>query len=52
MKQMSDSPKWKERYLKHYMLSPAWTGSQEFMQFVMQNEELFKGILKELGLVK
>jgi putative tricarboxylic transport membrane protein len=52
MKRMSDSPKWKERYLKHYMLSPAWMGSQEFTQFVIHNEELFKGILKELGLVK
>ena len=52
MKRMSDSPRWKEKYLSHYMLSPMWMGSKEFTQFVAQNEELFKGILKELGLLK
>ena len=34
------------------MLSPAWMGSKEFAQFVAQNEELFKEILKDLGLLK
>lgn len=52
MKRMSESPGWKEKYLKHYMLSPAWMGSKEFTQFVTQNEQLFKGILTELGLIK
>jgi putative tricarboxylic transport membrane protein len=52
MKRMADSSGWKEKYLKHYMLSPAWMGSQEFTQFVAQNEQLFKGILMELGLIK
>jgi putative tricarboxylic transport membrane protein len=52
MKRVSDSPRWKEGYLKRYMLSPAWMGSKDFIQFVGQSEELFKGILKELGLLK
>ncbi len=52
MKQVSDSSAWKEKYLKQYMLSPAWMGSKEFTQFVGQNEQLFKGILTELGLIK
>jgi putative tricarboxylic transport membrane protein len=52
MKRMSESPRWKEGYLKRYMLSPAWMGSKDFIQFVGQSEELFKGILKELGLLK
>jgi putative tricarboxylic transport membrane protein len=52
MKRMSDSTPWKEKYLKQYMLSPAWMGSQDFTKFVAQNEQLFTGILKELGLLK
>jgi len=52
MKRMAESSGWKEKYLKHYMLSPAWMGSKEFTQFVTQNEQLFKGILTELGLIK
>jgi len=52
MKRMSESQGWKEKYLKYYMLSPAWMGSKEFTQFVTQNEQLFKGILAELGLIK
>jgi putative tricarboxylic transport membrane protein len=52
MKRMAESSGWKEKYLKHYMLSPAWMGSKEFAQFVTQNEQLFKGILTELGLIK
>jgi len=52
MKRMSESPRWKEGYLKRYMLSPAWMGSKEFIKFVGESEELFKGILKELGLIK
>jgi len=52
MKRMAEYSNWKEKYLKHYMLSSAWMGSQEFTQFVIQNEELFRGILKEIGLIK
>jgi putative tricarboxylic transport membrane protein len=52
MKRMSESPRWKEGYLKRYMLSPAWMSSKDFTQFVGQSEELFKVILKELGLLK
>jgi putative tricarboxylic transport membrane protein len=52
MKRMSDSSGWKEKYLKQYMLSPAWMGSKEFTQMVNQSEQLFKDILKELGLLK
>jgi putative tricarboxylic transport membrane protein len=52
MKRVSDSSRWKEGYLKRYMLSPAWMGSKDFTKFVGESEELFKGILKELGLVK
>ena len=52
MKHVSDSPMWKEKYLKQFMLSPAWMDSAEFKKFVMQSETLFKGILVDLGLVK
>jgi putative tricarboxylic transport membrane protein len=52
MNRVSDSPRWKEGYLKRYMLSPSWMGSKDFNKFVGESEELFKGILKELGLVK
>ena len=52
MKRMSDSSGWKEKYLKQYMLSPAWMGSKEFTQMVTQSEQLFKDILKDLGLLK
>jgi putative tricarboxylic transport membrane protein len=52
MKKMSDSSGWKEKYLKQYMLSPGWMGSKDFTQFVNQSEQLFKDILKDLGLLK
>ena len=52
MKHMSDSSGWKEKYLKQYMLSAGWMGSKEFTQFVTQSEQLFKDILKDLGLLK
>jgi putative tricarboxylic transport membrane protein len=52
MKKMSDSNGWKEKYLKQYMLSPGWMGSKEFTQMVTQSEQMFKDILKELGLLK
>ena len=52
MKKMSDSSGWKEKYLKQYMLSAGWMGSKDFTQFVNQSEQLFKDILKDLGLLK
>ena len=52
MKRMSDSSGWKEGYLKKYMLSPTWSGSKEFSQFVAKNEKIFADILKDLGLTK
>ena len=52
MKRMSESSGWKEKYLKQYMLSPAWMGSKDFTQMVNQSEQTFKDILKELGLLK
>ncbi len=52
MKKMSDSGGWKEKYLKQYMLSPAWMGTRDFMQMVNQSETLFKDVLKDLGLLK
>jgi hypothetical protein len=33
------------------MLTPSWMGSKAFIQFVIQSEQLFKGILTELGLI-
>ncbi len=52
MKKMSELPGWKEKYIKNYMLTASWMGSKEFTQFVTQSEQLFKGILTELGLIK
>jgi len=52
MKQMSQTAGWKEKYLKQYMLSPMWMGSQEFAKFAAENEKLFGNILKELRLLK
>jgi putative tricarboxylic transport membrane protein len=52
MKKMSDLPGWKEKYIKNYMLTPSWMGNKEFAQFVTQSEQLFKGILTDLGLIK
>jgi putative tricarboxylic transport membrane protein len=52
MKKMTELPAWKEKYVKNYMLTPSWMGSKEFSPFVTQSEQLFKGILTELGLIK
>jgi putative tricarboxylic transport membrane protein len=52
MKKMSELPGWKEKYIKNYMLTASWMGNKEFTQFVTQSEQLFKGILTELGLIK
>jgi hypothetical protein len=34
------------------MLSPAWLGSKEFASFVVQNEQHFRTLLTEVGLLK
>jgi len=52
MKRMNETAGWKDKYLKQYMLSPMWIGSQDFAKFVAENEKLYSGILKELGLLK
>ena len=52
MKRMTETTMWKEKYLKQYMLSPYYLGSTEFSQFVVKNEKVFGGILKELGILK
>jgi len=52
MRRMAESSGWKEKYLKQYMLSPGWMGSREFTQFVTQSENMFRDILKDLGLLK
>jgi putative tricarboxylic transport membrane protein len=51
-KRLADSSAWKEKYLKKYMLSPAWMGNKEFAKVVAQNEQESKEILKDLGLLK
>jgi len=51
-KRMAESSAWKEKYLKKYMLSPAWMGIKEFAKVVAQNEQESKEILKDLGLLK
>ena len=52
MKRMAESASWKEKYLDQYMLSPSWMGNKEFAGFVAQNEQQFKVLLTELGLLK
>ena len=52
MKRMNETTGWKQKYLKQYMLSPMWMGSQEFAKFVAENERLFNDILRDLGLLK
>jgi putative tricarboxylic transport membrane protein len=51
-KKLSDSSKWKDGYIKKYMLTPAWMGSQEATKFVEQVEQTCKTVLKELNLTK
>jgi putative tricarboxylic transport membrane protein len=52
MKRMAESAAWKDKYLEQYMLSPVWLGSKEFSGFVVQNEQQFRTLLIELGLLK
>jgi putative tricarboxylic transport membrane protein len=51
-KRLSDSQKWKDGYVKKYMLTPSWMGSQELTSYCNRQEELSINILKELGLLK
>jgi putative tricarboxylic transport membrane protein len=51
-KRLSDSPKWRDGYIKKYMLTPSWMGSQELTNYGNRQEELSINILKELGLLK
>ncbi len=51
-KKMGDSPRWKEGYIKKYMLTPSWMGHQAATKFVAEQEQLAVSVLKELGLVK
>lgn len=51
-KKMTESSRWKEGYLKKYMLTPSWMGHQAAAQFVAEQEQIALGVLKELGLVK
>jgi putative tricarboxylic transport membrane protein len=51
-KKMVDSKRWKEDYIKKYMLTPAWAGHQAATKFVAEQEQIAVGVLKELGLVK
>ncbi len=51
-KRLSDSQKWRDGYVKKYMLTPSWMGSQELASYVSRQEELTVNILKDLGLLK
>jgi putative tricarboxylic transport membrane protein len=51
-KKMSESPGWKEGYLKKYMLTPFWMGNQEGTKFVAEVEKTCVAVLKEIGLGK
>jgi putative tricarboxylic transport membrane protein len=51
-KKMSESPAWKDGYLKKYMLTPFWMGNQEGTKYVTEVEKLCVNILKDLGLGK
>ncbi|MEI9476093.1 MAG: tripartite tricarboxylate transporter substrate binding protein [Deltaproteobacteria bacterium] len=51
-KKMSESSRWKEEYLKKYMLTSFWMGNQEATKFVAEVEQTCTAVLKELGLGK
>lgn len=51
-KKMSESSRWKEQYLKKYMLTSLWMGNQEATKFVGEVEQTCTAVLKELGLGK
>ena len=51
-KKMSESSRWKEEYIKKYMLTSFWMGHQEATKFVAELEQTCTAILKELGLGK
>jgi putative tricarboxylic transport membrane protein len=51
-KKMSETPRWKEGYIKKYMLTASWMGHQEAAKFVEGVEQTCIAILKELALKK
>ncbi len=51
-KKMTESPAWKDEYLKKYMLTPFWMGNQEGTKFVFEAEKTCVAVLKEIGLGK
>ena len=51
-KKMTESSRWKEGYIKKYMLTPSWMGHQAATKFVAEQEQTAMAVLKELGLVK
>lgn len=52
MKNLNDTPAWKENYLAKYMLSPGWQNSKEFTKTITDSNEVFEETLKGLGLIK
>jgi putative tricarboxylic transport membrane protein len=52
LRRMTESARWKDGYLRRYMLTDAWMGSREFTAFVARQEEMFRRILRELGLIQ
>jgi putative tricarboxylic transport membrane protein len=51
-KRMTDSLRWKDGYIKKYMLTSAWMGNEEATKFVAEVEQTCMAVLKELGLGK
>ncbi len=51
-KKMTESARWKDGYIKKYMLTPSWMGHQAATKFVAEQEQIAMAVLKELGLVK
>jgi putative tricarboxylic transport membrane protein len=52
LKRLGATPRWREGYLKRYMLTPFWMGHQELAKFVAEQEQICIAALKELGLIK
>jgi putative tricarboxylic transport membrane protein len=52
LKKMSESSRWKEGYIKKYMLTQSWMGHTAATKFVAEQEQVAVAVLKELGLIK